>query len=73
MALEVREGHIEGGLPCLSFGEGPPLVVFPGLGITNANPKGLQRWGELRLLAALARLHGAQDKPEGRAGVWNDY
>ena len=56
MALEVREGHIKGGLPCLSFGEGPPLVVFPGLGITNANPKGLQRWGELRLLAPLARV-----------------
>jgi pimeloyl-ACP methyl ester carboxylesterase len=30
-------------------------VVFPGLGMTNANPVGLQRWGELRLLAPLAR------------------
>ena len=55
MAREVREGHLKGGLPCLSFGNGPPLVVFPGLGMSNANPSGLQRWGEVRLLAPLAR------------------
>jgi hypothetical protein len=41
----VREGRLESGLPCLSFGEGSPLVVFPGIGMTNANPSGLQRWG----------------------------
>lgn len=52
---DVREGHLKGGLPCLTFGDGPPLVVFPGLGMTNANPSGLQRWGEVRLLAPLAR------------------
>lgn len=52
---DIREGRLKGGLPYLSFGEGPPLVVFPGLGMTNANPTGLQRWGELRLLAPLAR------------------
>jgi pimeloyl-ACP methyl ester carboxylesterase len=52
---DVQEGHLKGGLPCLSFGDGPPLVVFPGLGMTNANPTGLQRWGELRLLTPLAR------------------
>jgi len=51
----VREGEFGGGLPGLSFGDGPPLAVFPGLGMTNANPTGLQRWGELRLLAPLAR------------------
>src|SRR3712207_2271248 len=51
----VRDGMLKGGLPCLSFGEGPPLVVFPGLGMTNANPTGFQRWGEVRLLAPLAR------------------
>jgi pimeloyl-ACP methyl ester carboxylesterase len=55
MKRDVREGHLEGGLPCLSFGDGPPLIVFPGLGMTNANPTGLQRWGELRLLCPLAR------------------
>ena len=52
---DVREGMLEGGLPCLSFGEGPPLVVFPGIGMTNANPTGVQRWGEVRLLSPLAR------------------
>jgi pimeloyl-ACP methyl ester carboxylesterase len=46
---------LKGGLPCISFGDGPPLAVFPGLGMTNANPTGLQRWGELLLLAPLAR------------------
>ena len=51
----VREGTLEGGLPCLSFGQGPPLVVFPGIGMTNANPRGIQRWGEVRLLSPLAR------------------
>jgi pimeloyl-ACP methyl ester carboxylesterase len=30
-------------------------VVFPGIGMTNANPKGVQRWGEVRLLSPLAR------------------
>jgi pimeloyl-ACP methyl ester carboxylesterase len=52
---DMTEGMLKGGLPYLSFGEGPPLVVFPGLGMTNANPTGLQRWGEVRLLAPLAR------------------
>ena len=43
-------------MPCLSFGSGPPLVVFPGLGLTNANTVAVQRWGEARLLAPLARV-----------------
>jgi pimeloyl-ACP methyl ester carboxylesterase len=30
-------------------------VVFPGVGMTNANPTGIQRWGEVRLLSPLAR------------------
>ena len=46
MSGEVVEGRLEGGLPYLSFGHGPALVVFPGLGTTNANPTGIQRWGE---------------------------
>jgi pimeloyl-ACP methyl ester carboxylesterase len=53
--LDAQEGTLEGGLPCLSFGQGPPLVVFPGIGMTNSNPTGIQRWGELRLLSPLAR------------------
>ena len=51
---DVREWHLKGGLPCLSFGDGPPLVVFPGGGMSNANPTGFQRRVEVRLLAPLA-------------------
>lgn len=51
----AQEVTLEGGLPCLSFGQGPPLVVFPGIGMTNSNPTGIQRWGELRLLSPLTR------------------
>ena len=29
---DIREGMLKGVLPCLSFGDGPPLVVFPGGG-----------------------------------------
>jgi len=46
----AQEGTHEGGSPCLSFGEGSPLVVLPGIGMTNSNPTGIQRWGEVRLL-----------------------
>ena len=52
---DVREWHLKGGLPCLSFGDGPPLVVFPAGGMSNANPTGFQRRVEVRLLTPLAR------------------
>ena len=55
MGRSVEERRLGNGLPGLIFGEGPPLAVFPGLGMTNGNPTGVQRWGELRLLAPLAR------------------
>ena len=55
MARRVQQGQLKGGLPYLSFGEGPTLVVFPGLGMTNAAPTGIQRWGEIQLLAPLGR------------------
>ena len=29
--------------------------MFPGLGLSNASPVGFKRWGEVRLLAPLAR------------------
>ena len=32
-----------------------PVRTLPGLGMTSANPSGIQRWGEMRLLAPLAR------------------
>src|SRR5688500_2961019 len=55
MAREVREGQTEGGLPCLSFGVGPRVVVLRGLGRTRASPDGIQRRREQRRLGSLAR------------------
>jgi hypothetical protein len=72
VAREVKEGQTEGGLPYLSFGKGPPLVVLPGLGMSNANPSGIQRWGDAAASSPDARLHGSQDKQEGRTGARND-
>jgi hypothetical protein len=33
---DVQARILKEGLPCLSLGDGSPLVVFPGLGMTNA-------------------------------------
>jgi pimeloyl-ACP methyl ester carboxylesterase len=55
LVLEVREGTLSGGLPYFAFGDGPPLVVFRGLGPTNTNPTGFQRRFEVGLLTPLAR------------------
>lgn len=54
---ELREGTLTGGLPYLSLGDGSPLVLFPGLRFSNANPTGLRRHfdPDVRLLSALAR------------------
>src|SRR5215210_136851 len=46
---------LEGCLSDLSIGEGPPLVLFPGLGMTNGNSTGFQRRDELRLLTPFVR------------------
>ena len=53
--LEMREGTLKGGLPYISVGCGPPLVVFVAGGPSNANPTGWQRRYEVRCLASLAR------------------
>ena len=51
----VREGSLEGGLPSLSLGDGPPLVVLTGLTAEHANPTGLARRIELQTLKPFAR------------------
>jgi hypothetical protein len=53
--FEVREGTLKGGLPYISLGEGPPLVVFVAGGPSHANPTGWQRRYEARWLEPLAR------------------
>ena len=37
----VREGEMYGGLPCLAFGAGPPLVILPGLTPRNELSTGM--------------------------------
>ena len=51
----VREGILKGGLSYIAFGEGPPLVVFPGLFPTNSNPSGFSLRFEMGWLSPLAR------------------
>ena len=51
----VREGTLKGGLTYITFGDGPPLVVFPGLGPSNANPTGLLLRFEMGWLSPLAQ------------------
>jgi pimeloyl-ACP methyl ester carboxylesterase len=51
----VREGTLTGGLTYITFGEGPPLVVFPGLFSSNANPTGFSLRFEMGWLSPLAR------------------
>jgi len=52
----VREGTFKGCLSYISFGDGPPLVVFPGLFPSNANPTGLLLRFEMGWLSPLARV-----------------
>ena len=40
--MPVTESRFSSGLPYLRLGEGPPLIVSPGLGSEHANPTG--RW-----------------------------
>ena len=51
----VREGTLQGCLSYIAFGDGPPLVVFPGLSPTNANPTGFLLRFEMGWLSPLAR------------------
>ncbi|MFF5112111.1 alpha/beta fold hydrolase [Streptosporangium sp. NPDC000509] len=53
--LEVREGTLAGGLPYYALGDGAPLVVLRWFTPAHANPTGLARGLELRVLAPLAR------------------
>lgn len=46
----VTEGLLSPGLPYLRLGEGPPLVMSPGLGPEHANPSGM--WRRMALASA---------------------
>jgi pimeloyl-ACP methyl ester carboxylesterase len=51
----VRAGTLKGCLTYISIGNGPPLVVFPGLFPSNANPTGFLLRFEMGWLSPLAR------------------
>jgi pimeloyl-ACP methyl ester carboxylesterase len=51
---KVAEGVLDGGLPYLVVGQGPPLVVLSGFSAEHANPTGAARRFHLRPLMALA-------------------
>jgi len=53
--LAVAEGVLDGGLPYLGVGKGPPLVVLSGFTAEHANPTGAARRFSLRPLVPLAR------------------
>ena len=54
-APQVTEGTLGHELPCFAMGSGDPLVVLRGFMTVHANPTGLQRRVEVRLLRPLAR------------------
>jgi pimeloyl-ACP methyl ester carboxylesterase len=69
---DVREGTLHGGLPYLTVGDGPPLVVFSGLTAEHANPSGLERGFQLQSLKPLARhftVYAVNRKPGLPAGT----
>ena len=51
----VRVGTLKGGLTHITFGNGPPLVIFPGLFPSNANPTGVLLRFEMGWLSPLAQ------------------
>ena len=53
----VKKGTLAGGLPCFSFGSGPPLVVFAGLTAAHENPRGAALWLEQQTLGPFAKQH----------------
>jgi hypothetical protein len=60
------EGVLDGGLPYLAVGQGPPLVVLSGFTAEHANPTGAARRFHLRPLLPLASqftVHLVNRKP----------
>lgn len=70
--MDIREERLRGGHPCLRFGQGPPLVVLPGLTATHTAPAGFDRRGQtgmLRGLAAEFTVHWINRRPGLPAGT----
>ncbi len=68
----VTEGELSNGMPYLRLGQGPPLVVAPGLSSENVNPTGMQRRMTLSWAAPFARhftVHLVQRRPGLESGA----
>ncbi|MBJ8345840.1 alpha/beta fold hydrolase [Antrihabitans sp. YC2-6] len=69
--MDMIEGTMEHALPFYSFGAGEPLVVLRWFTVDHANPHGLERHAELRVLSPLAAhrevfaINRAPDMPAG--------
>jgi pimeloyl-ACP methyl ester carboxylesterase len=62
----VAEGELSNGMPYLRLGQGPPLVVAPGLTSEHVNPTGMQRRMTLAWAAPFAQhftVHLLQRRP----------
>ena len=52
---ELVEGFLDHDLPYFAWGSGPPLVYLRGFSTTNANPTGMQRSFEVRMMRSLSQ------------------
>lgn len=52
---DIREGLLYGGLPYRAAGAGPPVVVFRGIEVDNADPSGQSRRRNMRVFRSLTR------------------
>lgn len=72
MASEVTERSLSGGLPCLTVGKGPTVLVIPGLTPDNELPTGLDRRFTLQMTGQLAShftTHWVNRRPGLEAGT----
>lgn len=68
----TAEEEAHAGLPCLSTGSGPPLIVLRGLTGEHRNPTGMERSAELRTLRLLTdrfTVHLLNRRPGLAAGA----
>jgi len=70
--VNARQGALQHGLPYIAIGAGEPLVVLRGFTTVHANPTGLQRRFEIRLLTPFAgtfRVYAVGRAPHMAAGT----